>query len=269
MRTLNNNQAEVQKPSDDESIMIEQQTSWKAVIFGAKNWNLAMVLLAFLPLIVYLLALPYMPSTIPMHYNGKNELDHWGSKYEGLFIALMALLFCAIWLLCEIPLERSVRKQSNSDMSPRTTVRMWIMGGCCVCLMSNIMNIWIIADAFSKGNMGSDIPLGPIMNVVTGLALIIFGNVMPGIKPNGWSGMRMPGAFKSRESWRRCQRFGGFEFIVGGIVLIAVGLVAHSSRFVGRYAILVVGLAIVAAFAVYSVYAGKKYGGIGGPLNRK
>lgn len=228
-----------------------------------------MVLLGLLPLIVYLLALPYMPDNIPMHYDSKNQLDRWGSKYEGLFISLIALIFCAIWLVCEIPLERSVRKQANSDMSSKTTVRAWIMGGCCVCLMSNIMNIWIIADAFSKGGVDSGIPLEPIMNVVTGLAFIIFGNIMPSVKPNGWSGMRLPGAFKSRESWRRCQRFGGFAFIIGGIVLISAGLFLYSSRFVDMYAVLVVGLAIVVTFAIYSVYAGKKYGDVGGKINRK
>ncbi|WEV68601.1 SdpI family protein [Bifidobacterium sp. ESL0775] len=269
MEKREDNQTEVQKVSDDESGHLKQHIGWKDVLVGAKNWNFALVLLALLPLIIYLLALPYMPDTIPMHYNSKNELDRWGSKYEGLVVAWMVLIFCVFWLVCEIPLGLSVYKQSHPDMSPKTTVRVWIGGGCWVCLEMNIINIWIISDAFSKGGTGSSIPLEPIMNVTAGLALIIFGNVMPSVKPNGWSGIRMPGAFKSRESWRRCQRFGGFAFIIGGIVLIVAGLFVHSSRFVDLYAVLVVGLAIVIAFAIYSVYAGKKYGDVGGKINKK
>jgi uncharacterized membrane protein len=110
--------------------------------------------------------------------------------------------------------------------------------------------------------------LEQILNLVTGLVFIVLGNIMPNAKPNGWSGIRVPGAYKSQESWRRCQRFGGFACIVGGIVLVVNGLAVRSQRFVNLHAIFVVCLAMVAACCIYGFYAGRKYGEIGGSINR-
>ncbi|KFI46708.1 Uncharacterized membrane protein [Bifidobacterium bohemicum] len=248
---------------------MSNSAGWKEVLLGAKNWNLAMVLIGLLPLIIYLLALPYMPDQIPAHYNIHGQLDRWSNKYEGLFLGVMSLLMCAVWLVCEIPVGRSARKLSNSDMNPQTTVRVWAMGGCCMFVVFNVINLWMISDAFGKGRAGYVVPLEPILNVVTGLVFIVLGNIMPNAKPNGWSGIRVPGAYKSRESWRRCQRFGGFAFIVGGVVLVIGGLAVRSPRFVNLYAILVVCLAMVVTCCIYGIYAGKKYGEIGGSINRE
>ena len=35
----------------------------------------------FLPLIVTLEALPFLPEQIPAHYGFDNKVDRWGSKY--------------------------------------------------------------------------------------------------------------------------------------------------------------------------------------------
>ncbi|WEV76105.1 SdpI family protein [Bifidobacterium sp. ESL0800] len=240
--------------------------NWKSAIAGAKGWNLAMVLLGLLPLIVYLLALPYMPDRVPMHYNAHGELDSWGGKGDWLFFPLFTLLVCLVWLVCEIPVERSARKQSNAGMSAKTTVRVWIIGGCCMFVVLNVLNVWFIADAFGKGRGGSVIPLEAILNVVTGLVFIVVGNVMPNTRMNRWSGVRVPGAFKSRESWRRCQRFGGFMFILGGVILVVFGLALHTYDVVNLYAILAIVLVILVAVSIYGVYAGRKYGNVGGPV---
>ncbi|WEV64808.1 SdpI family protein [Bifidobacterium sp. ESL0732] len=244
----------------------ERKSGWKSVIAGEKKWNIAMVLLGLLPLIIVLLALPYMPNIVPAHYNASGELDRWGSKYEDLILPLLTLLICAGWLVGEIPLERGVHKDSNSEMGPKTTVRMWAIGGCCMFAVFSAMTVWIVADAFSKGHTGSKIPLEAVINVVTGLVFIVIGNVMPNAKMNRWSGIRVPGAFKSRESWRRCQRFGGFVFILGGVVLVVFGLAMHTQDRMNLYAILAVTLIIVLACYVYGIYAGKKYGNVGGPI---
>ncbi|WEV42615.1 DUF1648 domain-containing protein [Bifidobacterium sp. ESL0682] len=269
MRKHRDKKIKAQKSSEDKSTDIEQRTSWKAVIAGAKKQNIAMVLLGLLPLIIVLLALPYLPDIVPAHYNASGELDRWSSKYEELILPLLMLLICVCWLFGEIPLERSAHKKSNSEMNPQTTIRVWAIGGCCMFAVSTIMTIWEIADCFSRGGTASNIPLNPIVNVATGFVFIVIGNVLPNTKPNRWSGMRMRGAFKSRESWRRCQRFGGLEFIIGGVALILIGIVAHSSHFIELFAVLAVGLVIVAVFAVYSSYAGKKYGDVGGTINKK
>ncbi|WEV74770.1 DUF1648 domain-containing protein [Bifidobacterium sp. ESL0798] len=173
MRKHGNKKIKAQKLSEDKSMDIEQRTSWKAVIAGAKKQNIAMVLLGLLPLIIVLLALPYLPDIVPAHYSASGELDRWGSKYEELILPLFMLLICAGWLFGEIPLERSAHKKSNSDMNPQTTIRVWAIGGCCMFAVSTIMTIWEIADGFSRGGTASSIPLNPIVNVATGFVFIV------------------------------------------------------------------------------------------------
>ena len=38
--------------------------------------------LMFLPLIVVLIALHFLPERIPAHYDFNNQVTRWGSKYE-------------------------------------------------------------------------------------------------------------------------------------------------------------------------------------------
>ena len=41
-------------------------------------------LLMFLPLLVVLISLKFLPDQIPAHYGISGEVDRWGSKYETL-----------------------------------------------------------------------------------------------------------------------------------------------------------------------------------------
>lgn len=40
--------------------------------------------LMFLPLVVVLIALQFLPELIPAHYDMNNQVTRWGSKYETL-----------------------------------------------------------------------------------------------------------------------------------------------------------------------------------------
>ena len=43
-------------------------------------------ILMYLPLVIVLIALPYLPEKIPAHYGFDNQVDRWGNKYEALQI---------------------------------------------------------------------------------------------------------------------------------------------------------------------------------------
>ena len=49
-------------------------------------------ILMFLPLVISMIALVFLPDLIPAHYNIKNEIDRWGSKYEILIIPIIIIL---------------------------------------------------------------------------------------------------------------------------------------------------------------------------------
>lgn len=49
--------------------------------------------LMFLPLIVVLIALHFLPERIPAHYDFNNQVTRWGSKYETLIFPVITVLF--------------------------------------------------------------------------------------------------------------------------------------------------------------------------------
>lgn len=90
-----------------------------------------------------------------------------------------------------------------------------------------------------------------------GLTLIVLGNIMPQVQRNGIVGVRVPGAYASPESWRRCQRMGGILFIVGGLVMVVCGSL---SRGAAAIAMLAVSAAVTLIMLAYGRYAGRRYG---------
>ena len=49
-----------------------------------KKLTLALLALSILSLIGQLLVLPYLPDTVPTHWNAAGEIDGYGSKYTNL-----------------------------------------------------------------------------------------------------------------------------------------------------------------------------------------
>ena len=56
--------------------------------------------LMFLPLVVAVIALPFLPEKIPAHYNFAGEIDRFGSKYETLIFPLVSIGmgFFMLWM---------------------------------------------------------------------------------------------------------------------------------------------------------------------------
>ena len=48
-------------------------------------------LLMFLPLLITVFALPFLPEKIPAHYNFAGEIDRWGSKFETLIFPAVTI----------------------------------------------------------------------------------------------------------------------------------------------------------------------------------
>ena len=67
--------------------------------------------LMFLPLVVVLIALQFLPELIPAHYDMNNQVTRWGSKYETLIFPVITVLFGCFMLAMAI----SLKTQNNND----------------------------------------------------------------------------------------------------------------------------------------------------------
>jgi uncharacterized membrane protein len=85
--------------------------------------------------------------------------------------------------------------------------------------------------------------------------LMIFGNFMTTLRPNTMVGVRTPGTLTNPDVWRRMQRVGGRTFMLIGLVLIPLTVLAPH-----YWAPALVGMVVCAGLglACYSAYLGSR-----------
>ena len=71
--------------------------------------------LMVLLLIISMIALAFLPDLIPAHYNIKNEIDRWGSKYEILIIPIIIILLGHFLLFMRKWIEKYEVKENNNE----------------------------------------------------------------------------------------------------------------------------------------------------------
>ena len=77
-----------------------------------------------------------------------------------------------------------------------------------------------------------------------GALFIVIGNYLPKVRPNYLMGIRTPWTLTSDLSWQKTHRLGGRLFVLEGLVLIVLGLIAVAAW---------LGVLIVAGIAIMLV----------------
>ena len=88
--------------------------------------------LMFLPLVISMIALIFLPDLIPAHYNIKNEIDRWGSKYEILIIPIITILLGKFLLFMKKWVKKYEVKGNNNE-------KVVLIIGICLLLIYNII----------------------------------------------------------------------------------------------------------------------------------
>lgn len=183
--------------------------------------KLAYYILMYLPLMVVLIALPYLPEKIPAHYGFDNQVDRWGSKYETLLFPTISILM-GYFLLGMAKLEK---KQKNYG---KNNENITMIVGFLVLILYNALNIHSLYTSFHKVENLSSVPLGisQLIFGIIGVLMIVTGNIMPKLRMNSLIGLRTHWSMKNEVTWEKCQRVGGISFIIGGIMIIGVCVAA-------------------------------------------
>ena len=199
---------------------------------------------------------------VPLHWNAKNQVDRWGSPQELVWMPCICLIIALIWTITMFVLRAYLIKRGDEAGH---TLTVFLLGGLYMQIVFAVIDTFSIAAADPHLNWWpTDFGIDKVVFLLTGLALIVIGNFAPKIRPNGISGFRVPGAYSSREAWRRCQQFGGVLFMILGVVMILAALAYSGVRL---YWICGTALAIVLVLiCAYGSYVGRKYAGQGGPV---
>jgi uncharacterized membrane protein len=67
---------------------------------------------------------------------------------------------------------------------------------------------------------------GTIVGIVFGIGMLIVGNVMPRLRPNPVAGVRTAGTMADPQLWARVHRVYGAAWVVAGIAVLGVAIIA-------------------------------------------
>lgn len=171
------------------------------------------LIITFIPLIVNLIAYPHMPDKVPVHWGITGDPNRYGSKMEQLTLsALPLVLFLFLNYLPSIdPKKESYKKHDNSFSIINFVIIL-------------VLIIFNLTGLFSA--LGYNIQFQKIVPVLLGVLFIVLGNFMTQLRHNYFFGIRTPWTLASEYVWKKTHRFGGYVFVL-------IGLVPLSSLFIG------------------------------------
>ena len=203
-----------------------------------------LIILAALPLVSALIALAFLPDTIPSHFDLSFRADRFGSKYEALIFPIITLIVLLIMLFATrvIPDDRNKRVMLNI--------------GIALGVVMDLLFFYILYLQLNSVSDAGSIPLSVerVTLLLFGGLFIFIGNLMPMTKMNSAVGLRTSWSMKNETVWKKCQLF-------GGVALMIVGALCVVFAFVWPSIFVMPALAILAAVVctVYSYLAAKKY----------
>lgn len=182
-----------------------------------KKKKIVFYTLMFLPLIVALIALQFLPEQIPAHYDLNNQVTRWGSKYETLIFHVITVVFGYVMLGTA---KFSSKNEENGSNNENVCI---IAGMVSLALFNAMTGYFLYADFNSIENLSSiALDINQLLFGLLGVSMIILGSIMPKLRMNAVVGLRTVWSMKNETTWKKSQRFGGISFIAGGAIIITV-----------------------------------------------
>lgn len=190
--------------------------------------------------VIYLLAIwAELPEEVPMHWNASGEIDRNGSKNE-----LVGVLF-----MLNLPLYFILKYAPKID--PKKKISETQLAGLRL-VMHLFMSALAVFILYSTKQAELSSPFGLVS--IVGLLLAGLGWYFPRIKPNYFIGIKTPWTLENDEVWHRTHKASGPVWIVGGILMAIVPLVAEKASI---YAVLGITLLLSIYSVGYSYWAFK------------
>lgn len=178
---------------------------------------------AFVPLVITMIWLHFLPDQVPLHFDFHGNIDRWGSKWEQLLLPAVALVMALVFVLA----ERAQLKKAAEDekLLARTMANMKVMQVAMLAgnLMFTGITITMLCIA-SRGGAANNAKSSEIIlrvaAILVGFTFLINGNYMPKVKMNSIIGFRCGWSMLNDMTWQKCNRFAGQISILLGFVLI-------------------------------------------------
>ena len=219
-----------------------------------------MWIISFIALAGTAIVLPYMPDSVPMHYDMSGNIDRWGSKYENMIFPIIILIMALFWTLFIRYYDRKAEEASNEKESAGSRSNAKVIGivGLCTAVMFTVMQGFLLYGSYTEAISGAEretVDIAKVTCILMGIFFILIGNVMTKTRINSNVGVRVSWSRYNETTWRKSNRFGAIAFIIAGVLTILTAFFMKNSFAAVMIAVFYIILASIASVVyAYMVY---------------
>jgi uncharacterized membrane protein len=204
----------------------------RGMIFFQLTW--LVVGLSYLTAFAFL---PFLPETIPVHWNLQGLADGFSYKIPGIFGLVMIITATALFLNI---LPRFERMKENLESSQDLFQAI---------IFSTITFLYAIEILILMISIGVVIAMGVMIPTLLGSLFVVLGSLMPYLKRNTTVGFRLPWTLRDDRVWKKTHEHGGRIFLLSGLSIIV------ASPFAGDWAMLLFLLILCMTTLYISIYS--------------
>lgn len=199
--------------------------------------------ITLLTLVAWLIALPHLPATMPIHWGANGEADGFATKINAMIltVGIMVLIYFIIAFVPRI----DPRKENYKYFSKTYNILLNA-----VLLLFFFVNMSTILQG-----LGYNVPMSYIAPIMAGLVFIIIGNYLQRVRSNYFMGIRTPWTLSNENVWKKTHRLSGKLFFIGGLLILISAFLPNGYKSVIMWGSIVLCVAIP---YLYSYVAYKK-----------
>lgn len=155
-----------------------------------------------------------VPETLPVHWGLNGQPDRYGGRLEALgIVPLIALALYGLGLLLG---RFGTQAEANRKLT-RAVMNISVLG-------LGVLHLALVALY-----LGAELSVPRLAGFVVGVIFMGTGNLLPKAQPNRWVGVRTPWTYRSKESWYKSQRLGGYVMTLSGTAFVVTASLTGSS----------------------------------------
>ncbi|MED4047454.1 SdpI family protein [Priestia aryabhattai] len=199
--------------------------------------------ITLLTLVAWLIALPHLPATMPIHWGANGEADGFATKINAMIltVGIMVLIYFIIAFVPRI----DPRKENYKYFSKTYNI---VLNA--VLLLFFFVNMSTILQG-----LGYNVPMSYIAPIMAGLVFIIIGNYLQRVRSNYFMGIRTPWTLSNEIVWKKTHRLSGKLFFIGGLLILISAFLPDGYKSVIMWGSIVLCVAVP---YLYSYLAYKK-----------
>ena len=169
-------------------------------------------LLTLLPMILGVVLYERLPDVVTTHWGFNNEPNGWSPKWVACFgiPAFMAAMNLIISVAMDISMATESGDKLNGTSKVVVNISRWIVP---------VLSI-ILVPMMLFYELGYEMNVEKIVCTILGVLFIVLGNYLPKCRQNYYVGIKLPWTLSSEENWNKTHRFGGFVWMICGVLIL-------------------------------------------------